>query len=192
MRPSHLPCRHEQCVYPHNTQICASFCGRHPHLQQDSARPQETFGVSVLVARTKQIVCQIKQMFFCSTIFGIFGTHYQCRGRVDWPYQNHSSAAMAQTHDSNPTERLPRTYRVLQEVHPTVWGDFPAFNWSAKKELAFVWSPQVHDASMSLKQALVYAPILALPNFQKEFVLEADACATARTSPSFHQQDAWP
>jgi hypothetical protein len=47
-----------------------------------------------------------------------------------------------------------------------------------KKNTPFVWSPQVHDAFLSLQQALVQAPVLALPDFSKTFVLETDACAT--------------
>jgi hypothetical protein len=47
-----------------------------------------------------------------------------------------------------------------------------------KKNKAFVWSPVVHDAFLFLKTALVRAPVLALPDSTKDFVLEADACAT--------------
>jgi hypothetical protein len=47
-----------------------------------------------------------------------------------------------------------------------------------KKNTAFVWSPITHDAFITLKQALVQAPVLALPDFSHEFVLETDACAT--------------
>jgi hypothetical protein len=47
-----------------------------------------------------------------------------------------------------------------------------------KKNTPFMWSPQVHDAFLSLQQALVQAPVLALPDFSKTFVLETDTCAT--------------
>lgn len=47
-----------------------------------------------------------------------------------------------------------------------------------RKNIPFVWSPQVNSAFRALKQALVQAPVLALPNFTQDFVLEADACAT--------------
>lgn len=46
------------------------------------------------------------------------------------------------------------------------------------KNVPYVWSPQVHDAFVTLKKALVQAPVLALPDFTKEFILETDACAT--------------
>jgi hypothetical protein len=47
-----------------------------------------------------------------------------------------------------------------------------------RKNIPFVWSPVVNDSFQSLKKALVQAPVLALPDFKKEFVLETDACAT--------------
>ena len=47
-----------------------------------------------------------------------------------------------------------------------------------RKNVPYVWSPQVNDAFLTLKHALVNAPVLALPDFSKEFVLETDACAT--------------
>jgi hypothetical protein len=47
-----------------------------------------------------------------------------------------------------------------------------------KKNTTFVWSPLTNDAFVTLKKALVQAPVLALPDFSQEFVLETDACAT--------------
>jgi hypothetical protein len=45
-----------------------------------------------------------------------------------------------------------------------------------KKNAQFLWTPVVDEAFIAIKNALVQAPVLALPDFTKEFILETDAC----------------
>ncbi|XBJ14402.1 hypothetical protein VPH35_006448 [Triticum aestivum] len=47
-----------------------------------------------------------------------------------------------------------------------------------KKNAVFVWTPTTQAAFQALKQALISAPVLALPDFSKQFVVETDASAT--------------
>ena len=47
---------------------------------------------------------------------------------------------------------------------------------SYQEKHPFIWTPTVNAAFLAVKEALVRAPVLALPNFTKEFVLETDAC----------------
>jgi hypothetical protein len=43
------------------------------------------------------------------------------------------------------------------------------------KKVPFHWLPTHEKAFQQLKAALIFAPVLALPNFNKPFILEADA-----------------
>lgn len=44
-----------------------------------------------------------------------------------------------------------------------------------KKGVQFQWTPQAQEAFDLLKAALVQAPVLAVPNYSKQFVIETDA-----------------
>ena len=45
-----------------------------------------------------------------------------------------------------------------------------------KKNVPFIWTPVVDEAFLAIKKALTQAPVLALPDFSKDFVIETDAC----------------
>ncbi|XP_020182054.1 uncharacterized mitochondrial protein AtMg00860-like [Aegilops tauschii subsp. strangulata] len=47
-----------------------------------------------------------------------------------------------------------------------------------KKNTIFAWTPTANAAFRALKQALIAAPVLALPDFQKQFVVETGASIT--------------
>jgi hypothetical protein len=44
-----------------------------------------------------------------------------------------------------------------------------------KKDQLFVWTSSTQQAFDALKVALIHAPVLSIPNFTKEFVIETDA-----------------
>jgi hypothetical protein len=53
-----------------------------------------------------------------------------------------------------------------------------------RKNTQFLWTPAANSAFCALKQALTSAPVLALSDFTKRFVIETDASGTA---PSIHR-----
>lgn len=46
-----------------------------------------------------------------------------------------------------------------------------------RKNTVFVWSADAETSFQTLKQALITAPVLVLPDFTKQFCVETDACA---------------
>jgi hypothetical protein len=53
----------------------------------------------------------------------------------------------------------------------------PLFNL-LKKNTPFLWTSDTDKAFQLLKQSLVEAPVLSLPDFHKTFVVDTDACDT--------------
>jgi hypothetical protein len=51
----------------------------------------------------------------------------------------------------------------------------PLFNL-LKKQTPFVWTQETDSSFQLLKQVLIKAPVLSLPNFAKPFVIDTDAC----------------
>jgi len=46
-----------------------------------------------------------------------------------------------------------------------------------KKGTIYVWTAKIEASFQTLKQALITAPVLAMPNFTHQFVIETDALA---------------
>lgn len=44
-----------------------------------------------------------------------------------------------------------------------------------KKGVPFQWTPQAQEAFQLLKTALSFAPVLGIPDFSKQFIIETDA-----------------
>jgi hypothetical protein len=44
------------------------------------------------------------------------------------------------------------------------------------KKKGFSWTAQATQAFVALKHAMVSTPVLQLPNFDKQFMIETDAC----------------
>ena len=65
--------------------------------------------------------------------------------------------------------------RALQEVCPSLWPDQSSVDRVAQERSVFRWTSAHEESFTALKGALTSAPVLALPNFSKPFVVETDA-----------------
>ena len=57
------------------------------------------------------------------------------------------------------------------------------------KDVAFEWSVSCQNAFDTLKKALTEAPVLAYPNFFRNFILETDACVKGLGAVLAQMQD---
>lgn len=67
---------------------------------------------------------------------------------------------------------------ILQKIRKEFWPYCQATDQSSEKGELFVWTHIHEQAFSTLKQSLTTAPVLALPNFDKPFAIEADASGT--------------
>ena len=47
-----------------------------------------------------------------------------------------------------------------------------------RKDVKFTWGPQLQEAFLTLKRALITPPVLRYPDFSKQFIVNTDASAT--------------
>ena len=83
--------------------------------------------------------------------------------------------------------RVPQPHRLLSEVHRGYSGVAGPLTALLKRE-AFSWMPEAKAAFLTLKTALISAPLLQLPDFSKCFIVDCDASG-ARFSAVLHQGD---
>jgi hypothetical protein len=56
----------------------------------------------------------------------------------------------------------------------------------------YQWTLVTEEAFQALKRALVQAPVLALPDFSQQFVVETDACQSGVGAVLMQQGHPWP
>jgi len=68
---------------------------------------------------------------------------------------------------------LPRLGGLLSPIHPRLWRHRCASHRAAQE--GFFWNPDAEQAFRTLQHALTEAPVLQLPAFDRDFVVECDA-----------------
>ena len=62
-------------------------------------------------------------------------------------------------------------------------------NMLRKKNVPFVWGEEQAQVFEKLKMAITSPPVLSIPDFSKQFVLQTDACGTAVAAMLLQQHD---
>jgi hypothetical protein len=85
-------------------------------------------------------------------------------------------ASVANTQNCEIAQGFPwinRYYRKIIQNYGTIGRPLTEL---LKKNASFLWTLVTEDAFQSLKQKLCEAPVLGVPDFAKQFVIETDAC----------------
>lgn len=83
---------------------------------------------------------------------------------------------MAYSYQSKRIERHFGCHGVLQKVHQTLCNFKSTLDGIVEKRVRFLWTPETQTTFQVLKQALISALVLALPDFSQKFVIDTDAC----------------
>ena len=82
---------------------------------------------------------------------------------------------MAETYERDRNKKFPGFGRLLQKVHGRLFTYSSAMTRLMQKDVKFEWSAQYKKSFQLLKEKLVSAPVLALPESGKEFSVYIDA-----------------
>ncbi|GJP57372.1 hypothetical protein CLOM_g16394 [Closterium sp. NIES-68] len=89
--------------------------------------------------------------------------------------RNRSRTLVEDTREREGVAAVPRLRQLLQQVRTTVCETRGSTHESAEEEYALQWETKHEEAVEQLKQALTSAPVLILPDPERDYVIEADA-----------------
>jgi hypothetical protein len=81
------------------------------------------------------------------------------------------------THNPKVPKGFSRSHRILQEIFHH-YGKISKPLTDLLKKNAFHWTPAVEKAFIELKRTMCTTPVLAVPDFNKTFVVESYASGT--------------
>jgi len=122
----------------------------------------------------KPIICQSFQVFVWPAKGWLFGTYYKFQWSFSWPWKNSKHEILAST----TTITILRGFLGLAKYYQKFlqsYGVIATPLTSLLKKDGFIWTQEAMEAFQRLKRALVQAPVLALSNFTKKFIVEDNA-----------------